>query len=578
MPSVMLSNANTTPEDVEARRTPSGIQSQPSIHQPDREVLREMISLCQESSIKNFLFTEDQIYLSHLSNPNLMDSAICATVSATRIASNPTSNPFLSNHLTGLFLFVPVFSVSTTHFGVGIHEYKSTPISSRNTEHSDIPLTSVCRFVKNDKCNILLFVIDVPELNLLRIECIRILSTTCSFRSSVILDRKAFRKIVDGHIFDMEHIIPRVSQLETSYQYRLCPICNASDGNCSCFIFPVQPRHPLDHAAIRNSMSMLMGTYNGMSNVSLYDHGTYKDFVSLESEIVVSENSNKEQIIRLTSRVAKKLTGGENLFHPLHPQSDTFKNENNPGYGKCTTSMGNVLIHNSAPINVKSKCSPGEDALGFLDIPSDPHLQILSKKGEGQNSSYSEDSVRRESFEGPMRLSNINTEDVHGLQLPIGSVGSPCLSKYLTGSEEDNVPYESKDNTEDGHSNNIPPSVSSGEAFTKKTGNTCQEVLTVQSKSVTNNTTRSDGDENDLCEMLKVELRKHRNRQSAKRSNLRKRAKFNRLKHEVMMCKERTAFLRQEELGLRRENMRLRKLASSSQGHLTRWRVETIDA
>lgn len=68
----------------------------------------------------------------------------------------------------------------------------------------------------------------------------------------------------------------------------------------------------------------------------------------------------------------------------------------------------------------------------------------------------------------------------------------------------------------------------------------------------------------DLVSELKAQLRRERNRASAQRANLRKKAMNDALKRELKNSLERAGELRSREMFLRQENMRLRKLLAES--------------
>lgn len=96
------------------------------------------------------------------------------------------------------------------------------------------------------------------------------------------------------------------------------------------------------------------------------------------------------------------------------------------------------------------------------------------------------------------------------------------------------------------------------------------ELSSSQSVSPANHSSMEYDDPREFAQKLKVEIRKQRNRASALRSNMKKRAIRDAIKMELKHCQEKIELLRSRELLLRQENMKLRKRLVEDSGIVSR--------
>lgn len=409
---------------------------------------------------------------------------------------------------------MPAYSVEHVSVGFGIEEKSYTCTQSfEDVEQSKNVTCSVdrhnelFRYIRDDHAGTLVMVYDYGECY--HIEYVTHLSSTCRQRSSTRYKRDLLRAILryDGNI-DQGKLLPAMVCLQVVDEFRKCPHCGAMpDHGCRCSLDLVRPKHSLDFVNHARQMSTHTGEYAGMVHLVKFHNGEMDSHVTLGSRISLRGCTAPNLVRRLTEwAIAKDM---HRL--PQDPMASLM-----PAAGQAASLLA---------------CSQASLATAPMSVSALPAF-----------TGRTHDGITPEPVEVTSDFAiDAPRVPVGGMHLPYGSQGFDASGKSFE--------------------------VSQGQQFAGMAGPSKYEdgMQFGQSISVDQGGTGPDqGASIDLTELeihrlVKIERKKQKNRESAQRSNMKKKRENDERKAELRSLKEREIELRAQEKRLREENLRFRK-------------------
>ncbi|CAN8062906.1 unnamed protein product [Agarophyton chilense] len=474
--------------------------------------LQGVLDFISHADIFNFLFTEDPVHLRHIAMPDVSSNSIAGNFTKTRIEPGNCSYDSLSYHASGSYVLTPAFTINQTTYGFGIHTYFNTSSCDATGHRPPAYFTAESRFVKNESSGILLKVIDSEQSGFVTVEYSRMSTLTRLSRSSATFYRNKFRSVLKTGTLDMPHVMSCISEFYTANQYRLCPLCTCVHKVCECIPRPVQPRHPFDTTAFLKNMSLRFGKFEGVGDVTCYVNGRNSRKASLGCRYVIDGQLNTSKVEQMRSMVIEK------------------------HLGRATPSS--FFIASEEPV---FKPSPTTCAA------EQPHTDILSELLSKQNEKKTSMPLLYEA-EIPCLL-NPPQPALEFNSSPVGQDGilNDDFNLFIP---ECAVLGQRKSFTD-------PEQRSSVTSFDKKSTEISSPVTPLS-------TSTQSSKEEERLRLQKIEKRKARNRASAMRSHLKKKAFVDGVKQELHRNHDSILCLRSREMMLRKENLRLRKLLTKT--------------
>ncbi|KAI0567679.1 hypothetical protein FGB62_1g253 [Gracilaria domingensis] len=469
--------------------------------------LQGVLDFISHADIFNFLFTEDPVHIRHIAMPDLSSKSIAGNFIKTRVEPGNCSKTSLSCHASGSYLLIPAFTVNQTTYGFGIHTYFDSSSGSTCQGRPPAFRTVESRFVKNDSSGILLKVMDSDQSGLVTVEYSRMSSLTRVARSSATFYRNKFRSILRSGTLDMPRVLSCISEFYTANQYRRCPICTHAHNFCNCTPQLAKPRHPFDTNAFLKNISLRFGRFEGVGDVTCFVNGRDCRKALLGCRFVIDGQLNMSKVEEMRSMVIEKHLSRVN---PL-----------------------NFFVASEAPVQ-KSNRHASEQEHPHNDILS----ELLSKQDEQKLSTCKSEndaswllSPIQSAVEAAFPFNDQDSVLPNDFSLFI-----PHTADFMQPVQPKNLEQESSDSI-----------------FLKVPDALLSPVTPASTSS------QSSKDE-ELLRLQKLEKRKARNRASAMRSHLKKKAFIDGLKQELHRNHDNILHLRSREMMLRKENLRLRKL------------------
>lgn len=477
---------------------------------PVDDYLLRLVRFCEREDVRNFLFNNDPFHLTHLSNPKLAENAVTGMLNSTRV-ENGTSRLF-SHHVRSMFLMAPVFSTENLNFGFGVHEHIFNPADFWHTLNPGIFGRSLSRFVRDDSSGIMVVVIDFPEVDIIQVDYTQLVNTTGQIHALARFRRRQLQNIYESGIFNLSSLTRAMESMEAAYQVRDCPRCgarpehNSKQQPCRCDIPRAFPKHPFDMSSFYWNMERRLGTFQGLARVNILENGRRVHGVSCGNRITITGGVDPGLIERLRKWAICSSALPEDPLQSFLPQNE----------------FRHVHPLLQGPGELATQIQPDiQMDLPFLDVDEDWYGIPSSNQ----------------------------------LQAPLEIIEDILISTDQTQNERQTPRYEgNEERTKEG------TDVSEG-TQTAAPGRSTTEGRTSSSESpaTSTNPSKSDGDDREEVKKLRAELRRERNRASAQRSNLKKKAEHDARKLEIRTNKEKAGLLRERELALRQENMKLRQ-------------------
>lgn len=422
----------------------------------------------------------------------------------------------LSDFVVGKWVFVPAFCVSGVSLGFGMHEFNYSQGDSWGADFM-MYMRAEFRFVRNEAKGELLVLHDIPEMNACCMEYSRTVTPTCQTRTSICLFRDKLHAAAESGYLDRANIIPCLDQINTIYEYRDCPTCGASHTTCPCTLQLARAKHPFDHDTFVVNMSQRLGTFEGVASVFCYDTGRFKRKTALGSRTTLRGGMDHDLITTMRDwavnlHAKDYVNPFQTITAPPQPQVQQPSHSSIPS------------AHETTEIDLSTE-SFMQPASFFLD-DEDPLRDLPPLEG-----------LTDDGNEFMNLLACMNWK------LPKSATPRPDPSpkQYL-----DEIPEKPT-----GKPRNIQP-------LLDLTGSAA-----VQSERSSNDNPANAAEEESVRQ-LKAEMRKQRNRESAHRSNMKKKAMNDKLKFELKSNRDRADALRIQESALRQENIRLRRMLTQA--------------
>ncbi|KAI0567779.1 Basic-leucine zipper [Gracilaria domingensis] len=460
--------------------------------------------------------------MSYLTNPNIRNISITCTSRETKIDPTSPIEASMSDSYGSSYFLTPAFTCNSITFGIGVENAIYFPAPAWNFPEACVNAVGECRFVKNDQEGYMI-IVACYQTECVRIEYVKTLSPTSQIRCVIGTKLPLFRSATKGGSCNMDAVFPTLLLLHTSYETRDCPYCASEHSKCNCLLQIAKPRHPLDHASFVTNMSTRLGTFYGASHVSMYREGMGMCMGAVGTRFKSQQCADEDLI----------------------------------------ESLRNLVISRHALIqDPRSILTSSEDS-----SPSDMQMVDSAHAKGGQADPQQQQSVNQ-LVADPDSLSDDFNFDASKL-LEVSSVPSE-LNTVLNTIE---LPHEAGHIQDVSQMNRLVPVadngtvVGSSEKSSSETGNADgQQALPNGRDSATDETTQSQvvspgsRDNDSVIRRLKAELRREKNRAAAQRSNMRKKALNDTLKHNLKTVREKVDLLRSKEMLLREENLRLREL------------------
>ena len=518
MPPIMIP-AEHTPSLVEARSLARIVTPIPALNRTTPQILEQFMALLSNPDVQSFLFSPDQLHIQHLTSPAFLQTCITGSLRYLRVEPS-THKPVgsLSDFTHGKYVFSPLFTVSGCTLGFGMNEFNHL----RGDEWGGdvmMYMRTGFRFVRNDAQMELLIMHDIADMNAVCMEYSRTITPTTQYRASICFHRdKLFEAQQLG--LSVHNLIASIDQICAMYEYRDCPNCSLDRHACRCALSSLtirKPRHPLDHDAFAANMASRLGSWTGTMSISSYEYGRFQHKSLVGSRTIYTGGVDLQLLLSMRSWALAELNGKES---PL--QTILGKAEDENGKAIVETVAGDELQLVSTSF---TQSVPPAQPVQPVQYDVDPSLFLDEDETDPDFSPLNEFPALSEICEDPFLNSSI------------------CATSEEISSEV----VESAARRARVHT--LEPLID----LSVQTGDSAKE----ESSKVSSN---------DPVRELKAELRKQRNRMSAKRSNLKKKMQNEKLKSDLKQTKDKATFLRGKETSLRNENLLLRRLLAETVG------------
>ncbi|CAN8069741.1 unnamed protein product [Agarophyton chilense] len=488
------------------------------------QYFHELLRVLRDPAIARFLFASDPIELQHLLNPQLPLFSVSNDMYETNV--EPDSNPLdsLSDHWNSRQFSFPALSSDGRTFGFLVSQDTYIPSSAWGFSQETIENLSLTRFVKEHNEGFSVFVAYYKEFNAYRLEYTKLATSTRQVRFLVAVDASVFQNLRQRESLFVKDMLPALQVMQMSIEHRICPNCSLSAQECLCPPPVVKPVHPFDYNAFRKCAMNHAGVFEGRTALSLFAGGVHFRSGLLGSRFVSRPRYDIDLVEGLRRLAINKHVGGETARH-----SNIFvefaRNVRQARVEDGTDASTETALGDCNILEIS-------DASGSLNVGTDtwdPN-RLVPFLPEETESPRATDTGLAPSFidaflgssEAPERLEhtiNISEE----MMISMGSeheIGSQKSTEQIGKAKSDDGLVESE----------LAPRTNEG-------------------KSSNDNQVKH----------LKAELRKERNRASAQRSNMRKKAMTDALKSDLKTTREKADLLRSQEMLLRKQNIYLKQ-------------------
>lgn len=497
-----------------------------------------MLRIFDNPDIHNFLFADEPIQLSYLTNPQLKHSSFTCTFNETKIDPSPAPQSSMSDCFAGDFFLTPVFTYNDITFGFGVMNHVFYPSQAWNTPEAVINALGECRFVQNAKEGYR-FLIGYYGSECSRLEYTKTISTTTQARCVIGTRIKSFRDATKGGSCNVDAVFPTILLLQTTFEHRDCPFCTLDHSQCKCKLQVATPFHPLDHSSYLTNALSELGSYMGVSHATLYREDAPMFMGALGSRLRISPSTEDDLVDRLRnlaiSRYALIQDPSPSLSveqqQPQQPPSDQTNDINTANTTNTTTTTTNTtnqLLDQTDQQQLSEQISTDAIVTDLAAPLLDTDLNLDTDIQQVIDSTMLPTACDSSSLTRPAFLQDLSSNAVTSRDASPAPVADVQQQDAQPSNEQASQPPASSDRQ---HSDTPPTS-----------------------------STIAKGTDKDQIRKLKAELRREKNRAAAQRSNMRKKALNDSLKSSLKSTHEKLDLLRSKEMLLREENMRLRQL------------------
>lgn len=517
-------------------------------HLPVRHILQPALDDFSEQWKTDFLFTTDPIHVRHF-EANISTTALLHNLQFTRAASatlQPSPLPLnaLNEHVNGYFLSIPAFTVDSTTAGFGVFNVKTNSNISWLVETENYGLLYFLnyRFLVDAKRATMLLIYDAPDDDVVMLDIGRYDSNT-SYRMQRALMRRTHlqhiltRHVNHGHPLDASELASALISFDDEFYPHPCPLCaTPPSGICSCSLETPCARHPFDNSHAVQALLRHTGVFEGVSSVTS-DHANYPaTYVNLGSRVQITPMPNVSIVTQL-----KNWTLGDYAKRTPH----------NPWQSAIFTATTRQDHHEFAAASAAGAHGTREDTSQILRTFSNnlksESLSVSCAQNLHTLNNFKSETRSVSCAPSSMAAAIIDTP-VETRSAPIRS-NAPCTQ---CGSSALETPA---------HRSSLPIPVfcpgNSAPIF-----NIQAVHVNVQADAGNESSYRTQARQslNDEMKRIKDNARKERNRESARRSNAKKKMIRDDLESDLRLLNDRLTALREREIKLRHENLRLRKL------------------
>lgn len=507
------------------------------------QYLQMLLEVIQDETISNFLFAEENIELQHFTNPRLCDVAITNQLSEINIEPNVPVKDSLSDHWKSSHFSFSAFAAEGRNFGFTTSDDLYYPSSAWGIPFSSLRALTISRFVRNENEGHIVAAAPMPDWGLLRLEYSKMVSSTHQIRFVFIVNANFFMSLRRKAKLTVHNLLPGAYLVQLTKEYRKCPVCSSQPFHCICPAALIKSKHPFDYDSYRRWSMTQGGSFLGETETSYFSNGIRSRNGTLGSQFFSNPSTDSDLVERLRRMAIVRRAGGES------PRQSVISLESTNSVINVDTATAENLNYPMLASSMFSNETEEPEGNANEPIPNDAILdgihfepvsqnQILDISPTGISISHSENLPRclTNYFATDLRREAVAADDLKPPR-PL-EVGASISASEL----DEEIPISSV-----AQYNEIlePSRISESARYSEsmKTG------------------------EKDAMRRLKGELRKERNRASAQRSNMRKKATLDALKQNIKSTHEKADLLRSKELQLRKENLRLKHQIADSKAN-----------
>eukprot|EP00177_Eucheuma_denticulatum_P004239 GFKZ01007684.1.p1 GENE.GFKZ01007684.1~~GFKZ01007684.1.p1 ORF type:complete len:607 (+),score=76.96 GFKZ01007684.1:35-1822(+) len=549
-------------------------------------------------SLLNFL-THPTLHLTPFLSPSLPTLSFTTAFSITRITPPtllPSPYPSDSHHLSGHYLFLPTLTTPTFTLGHAHVEILAQLGPFWHTPLQPCATSLPFHFLLHHPTNTLLLLMDHPAIHRLYLHSFTLSSPTHTSSTFAEFHRPTLLKLLRLHSSTSP---PPPTALESALIFiqhephrRPCPQCLAPPSNsCSCPLHSLPPpTHSFDLNFFINAMSMHMGIFHSVTTKRAFDpHPGGPRLYMQASRMTMRRCTNRPFVRRVVEWAAmhyRQLRHETPLLAlPLQWYGTDINDMYNPrkvarDYGVIEDAPEGLDIEDLL-LGANENDEAGEEWTNSM-IRGEEMDRVKRKEDAADVGSTLSDTMLSEGGAQCVRIggneisvTSAVDERTVGTSELIGCVidGSDTAATLL-GSEENALEILDL----------VTPGMNVGQAFCD--GDSANDILTLAEGSVKSPSPPDFLERNKASEVQvetsatqtkekhqksrddvkarerieKLRRRRERNRACARRSNLRAKKEREQLLSDLNAAQKRVDDLRGHELGLRRENLRLRRL------------------
>ncbi|CDF37928.1 unnamed protein product [Chondrus crispus] len=530
--------------------TPS--DSRPSLSIP--ALLQPFLDLATPPFIRHFLSTSTPLHVPHLSRP-LPPTSFACHITITRAPAPFTS---LTPHRThAQYLFVPLSSHGSITLGVGVlHSIGTALPSDRNT----FSLPFDMRFVHDAETRTLVALLDAPKSDNILLHLSRTAANLPTYTATASFPREKLQALLhpDAPPPTARAVSAALVAFSHTSQRRTCPLCPSPSCHCNV---PEPPAPPLpaknDLRLVRHSFARDAGTHLGVTSKLVFRNGLPAAKLALGAYSAFSHSYAPQNVAHFVGWSLQRYAT-ETTQDPLHSLLALAPPEGAESQPPSAT-VSEVHCTDDTLTSQQHACAidpllQGVDASTLVDVGAASAQRAVAGVAPLA-----------------LQLQGIDTStlvDVRAANPGMAVAGSmpvapqpilPAPSSLSVETSLQSVETSTADRRE----------VRSVGTCAEATAGVAQSCVTSSSSEPSRGEAvaerKGDGetaeeDVRNVMRKMRAEERKIRNRESAQRSNLRKKYRRQEIRAELGVLMAKMESLRGREMRLRGENLRLRKM------------------
>lgn len=447
------------------------------------------------------------------------------------------------------YLFVPVFNLGNLTVGVGVLESIGT-VLPRNRDLT-FSVRFDMRFVQDSSKRRLVAVYDSPEDESVLLHMSET-ATSEPCTVTAMFSRAELRAIIHGKYGTptSENLQVALQSFSHTSQNRSCTACSGMPGaSCTCYVPPLPaPAHPYDMQHVKASLFQDVGAHMGVTRKIVFASGVPIRHLALGAHSVVEYLFDPKSVQELTEWSLRKSARSR--------REDPLQSLSLMGHREGTVSVGERQTRLQVVRAAEQSGTVSPEPGSLIDFRMGTNGRSPSDVVVTQGLEVSSLETSFQSFE--QGTGDPGTIIRQGTVHCTATRNSEEVEASVLGIEENKndttqVQKTIKQGIPSLHEVAPQPAL----ARRQETITSCK-TPTVASQA--HNSLQADGQQDVRLIMykMKAEERKIRNRESAHRSNLKKKKKREEIRSELTDAQEKVNELREVEVTLRQENLRLR--------------------